>query len=345
MKKVFTLVVAITTFSITGSSQVDDSPVTHMSFLNDKEEVLQKNYMSYMSEVSHGGRARKMEKRRQELITSIQAAIKDATRLKPYKGDASLKNAFIEYWNILLHLFREDYHKIVDMEEVAEQSYDAMEAYMLAQEKAEETLAKAYQKIPTAYESFAATHKVTLVEGSQSKLTKKLEQVSKVNYYVKQLFLIYFKSAVQDTHLADAMKASDLNGVEQNKNALLKYSGEGLSRLDTIKSFGGDASLKTACRKVLEFHKAEAETRIPPMSDYLIKYDEFLKTKKSFDNKPASSRTQSDVDAYNKAVNDINKDLKSFNKNSEELFNGRNKILANWEQTKKSFMDQHIPYK
>jgi hypothetical protein len=344
MKRVLALAIAIVC-SINSFSQADDGPVAHMSFLNDREELLQKNYMSYTSEVSHGGRARKMEKRRQELITSIQAAIKDATKLRPYKGDASLKNAFIEYWNILLHLFREDYHKIVDMEEVAEQSYDAMEAYMLAQEKAEETLAKAYQKVPPAYESFAATHQVTLREGSQSKLGKKLEQVGKVNFYMKQLYLIYFKSAVQDTHLADAMKASDINGVEQNKNALLKYSKEGLLRLDTIKSFGGDASLITACRKVLEFHKAEAETRIPPMSDYLIKYDEFLKIKKSFDNKPASSRTQSDVDAYNKAVNDINKDLKTFNKNSEELFNGRNKILANWDQTRKSFMDQHIPYK
>src|SRR5437868_10945759 len=105
MKKVFTLVVAITIFSIAGFSQAVDSPVEHMIFLNDNEELLQKNYLSYMSEVSHGGRARKMEKRRQELITSIQAAIKDATKLKPYKGDASLKKAFIEYWNILLHLF------------------------------------------------------------------------------------------------------------------------------------------------------------------------------------------------------------------------------------------------
>jgi hypothetical protein len=344
MKKVLTLLGAII-FSTVAFSQAPDGPVAHMNFLNDREELLQKNYMSYMSEVSHGGRARKMEKRRQELITSIQAAIKDGTKLKPYKGDASLKTAFIDYWNILLHVFREDYHKIVDMEEVAEQSYDAMEAYLLAQDKAEETLAKAYEKIPPAYESFAATHKVTLLEGSQSKLSKKLQQVGKVNSYVKQLYLIYFKSAVQDTHIASAMQASDINGVEQNKNALLKYAKEGLSRLDTIKSFGGDASLITACRKVLEFHKAEAETRIPPMSDYLIKYDEFIKIKKSFDNKPSSSRTQSDVDAYNKAVNDINKDLKSFNKNSEDLFNGRNKILANWEQTRKSFMDQHIPYK
>ncbi len=150
---------------------------------------------------------------------------------------------------------------------------------------------------------------------------------------------------MQDTHLSQALQANDINAVEQNKNALLKYSKEGLMRLDTIKSFKSDGSLVTACRKILEFHKAEAETKIPMMSDYLIRYDEFQKIKKSFDNKPASSRTQADVDTFNKAVNDINKDLKTFNKNSEDLFNGRNKVLANWEQTKKIFMDNHIPYK
>src|SRR5688572_18794447 len=93
-----------------------ESPVDHMSQLSDKEELLRKKYLSYMSEVAHGERARKMEKRRGELVTSIQEVIRDAGKLRPYKGDASLRNAFIEYWNILLHIFKEDYHKIVDME-------------------------------------------------------------------------------------------------------------------------------------------------------------------------------------------------------------------------------------
>jgi hypothetical protein len=44
-----------------------------------------------MSEVAHGNRARKMEKRRNDLLNSINEAIREG-KLRPYKGDASLRD-------------------------------------------------------------------------------------------------------------------------------------------------------------------------------------------------------------------------------------------------------------
>jgi hypothetical protein len=343
--RILVLLWAISGIVVSVSAQTVESPVDHMHYLSERESELQKNYLSYMSEVAHGQRARKMEKRRQELIVSIQQAIREAGKLRPYKGDASLRTAFAEYWNILLLVFKEDYHKIVDMEEVAEQSYDMMEALMLAQEKVDEKLAAAYDKIPVAYEAFATKHNVTLTDGEETKVARKLNKVSKVNVYVNQLFLIYFKSAVQENNLASAMNAKDINAVEQSKNALTTYAQEGLTRLDTIKAFDGDASLINACRKSLQFHKAEGESRIPPMADYLIKADEFTKIKKSFDAIPASKRTQADVDKFNTAVNDVNKGAQNFNKLSEQLFKDRVKMVESWNAARKQFMDKHMPYK
>ncbi|HEX6223225.1 MAG TPA: hypothetical protein VFZ52_02375, partial [Chryseolinea sp.] len=51
-----------------------DSPVDHMEYLNQLEVNLSKKYLSYMSEVAHGNRARKMEKRRVELLNSVNEA-------------------------------------------------------------------------------------------------------------------------------------------------------------------------------------------------------------------------------------------------------------------------------
>src|SRR5688572_10815947 len=121
-------------------AQPSDGPVPHMDLFNALEEDLSKKYLSYMSEVAHGRRARKMEKRRTDLLNSVSQAINEGGKVRPYKGDASLRDAFKTYWTVLLSIFKEDYHKIVDMEEVAEQSYDAMEAYLLTQEKAKEKL-------------------------------------------------------------------------------------------------------------------------------------------------------------------------------------------------------------
>jgi hypothetical protein len=345
MTKLYLIVGLLLIGSNLSLAQSADNPVEHMSYFSDREEILRKKYLSYMSEVAHGERARKMEKRRAELITSIQEVIREGGRQKPFKGDASLKNAFLEYWNILLHVFKEDYHKIVDMEEVAERSYDMMEAYLLAQEEVDKKLDQAYSKIPVAYAGFAAQHHVTLTEGQQSKVGRKLEQVGQVNKYLNQVYLIFFKSSVQETNVNNALAANDINAVEQSKNSLLKYATEGLMRLDTLKPYKNDGSMITACRKVLEFHKMEAEKKVPLMADYLIKSDEFSKIKKSFDAKPANKRTKSDVDSYNLAINDINKAVADYNKNSADLNNGRTKVITNWNQSKKRFMDMHVPYK
>jgi hypothetical protein len=332
--------------SLTNSfAQSAESPVEHMSYLSEREDQLSKYYLSYMSEVAHGERARKMEKRRMDLLNYIKETIKDANRLRPFKGDASLRNAYIAYWNILLSIFNEDYHKIVDMEEVAEQSYDLMEAYLLAQDKADQKLDEAYQKIPEAYNAFAASHNVRLTEAESTKLSRKLGEASAVNAYFKVIYLIFFKASVQEVYVLDALRKSDINGLEQNRGSMLKYAEEGLLKLDTIKPYKGDASLITATRKVLDFYKREADQDIPVQSDFLIKSDEFAKIKKSYDIKPAGKRTQADVDTYNKSVNDINSGVASYNKSIEASNKSRTVVINNWNASKKRFMDIHVPYK
>ena len=47
--------------------QAPDSPVEYMEYLSSRDQEMSEKYLSYMSEVAHGNRARKMEKRRQEL--------------------------------------------------------------------------------------------------------------------------------------------------------------------------------------------------------------------------------------------------------------------------------------
>lgn len=322
-----------------------ESPVDQMKTLGLLEENLSKKYLSYMSEVAHGRRARKMEKRRADLLNSVNEAIREGSKLRPYKNDASLRDAFKGYWNVVLTVLKEDYHKIVDMEEVAEQSYDAMEAYLLIQEKAGEKLKDEHRKVAVAYEAFAAKHNVRLVEGESTKLSQRLEQAGAVNGYVNVIFLIFFKSNVQEELMFKALEVNDINGVEQGKNSMLKFSMEGLARLDTMKAYKGDGSLIAACRKALEFQKGEAENKLGSVTDFLIRKEEFEKIKKSFDKKPASQRTQADVDTYNKSISDYNKSVNEYNKASSDLNAGRSKALENWESTRKKFMDHHTPYK
>ena len=195
IRKCTTLVLLLAGFA--AFSQHGESAVEHMQFFSGRELELSKKYLDYMSQVAHGNRARKMEKRRQEVIAEIRQSLNEANRLRPYKGDASLRNAYKGYWDILLKVFNEDYHKIVNMEEIAEQSYDHMEAYLMAQEKAGEVLGDAHDQIEPVYKAFAAKNNIRLVSNGESKLDRKMRQVSAVNAYYHQVFLIFFKSYKQ----------------------------------------------------------------------------------------------------------------------------------------------------
>ena len=324
-------------------SQGAETPVQHMEFFTSREQELSKKYLSYMGEVAHGNRARKLEKKRQELIGQIRTSLNEVNRLRPYRGDAILRDTYKTYWDILLKVFNEDYGKIVNMEEIAEQSYDHMEAYLMAQQKAGEVLGDAQDKIEPVYNAFASKNNIRLVDGGDSKLEKKLRQVGLVNVYYHQIFLIFFKSFKQEAYVMEAFSKKDINGIEQNRSTLVKYAEEGLQKMDTIKAFKGDGSLATACRKVLEFHKVEAEKQLPDLNDFLLKNDEFEKIKKVFEAKPASKRTQGDVDVYNNAVNEINAALATSNKLLTAMNTSREKAIEIWDVTRKRFMESHVP--
>lgn len=318
------------------------NPVEYMNQFTDRESQLSQKYMSYMSEVAHRGRARKMEKRRMEVINGVKQNIREVTVLKPYDKDVTLRDAYKEYWTVLLNVLNEDYAKIVDMEEVAEQSYDAMEAYLLIQEKASAKLESAGEKTGVAYKAFAANHNVRLIAGAESELSKKLGKTGLVNQYANQVYLIFFKSFVQENSMLQGLNKLDINAIEQSKGSLKKFSAEGLSRLDTLKPFQNDASLTSACKKVLAFHQTEAD-KFEQFTSFLIKRDDFEKYKKTFDAKPASKRTQADVDQYNKLLNDYNGSIKNYNKANDELNASRSKALDGFDKARAKFMDTHVP--
>src|ERR1041385_6886888 len=122
-------------------------------------------------------------------------------------------------------LFRSS--KIVDMEDVAEQSYDLMEAYLLAKERDGDKLDEAYKKVANQQKLFAEKNNIKLIE-STSKLSQKIEEAGKVSTYYNQVYLIFFKSYKDDFYLTEALNKSDVNAIEQAKNSMDKNATEGM---------------------------------------------------------------------------------------------------------------------
>lgn len=300
-------------------------------------------YMAYVSAAAHGRRARKVEKLRQAVLENIVQCKLNTTGLPRYKGDNSLRQASIDYIQLCYNVFNEDYAKIVNMEELAEQSFDEMQAYMLLQEKVSDRLHEGSDSLEKLTQRFAAKYNVTLTE-QKSDLSDKMEKAGKLNGYMNKVYLVFFKCNWEDGQMVTAMNNKKLNDVEQARNALDHYAIEGLKGLDTLRTFDGDPSLANACKQVLVFYKNAAESDVPKLTDFYLKEEEFAKLKKSFDAKSSRDRSQDDVNTFNKAVNDINSSVNAFNQTNTKINNGRSQTLNDWQNADKHFADDHMPH-
>jgi hypothetical protein len=339
MKRLFFFVASFS-LAFAACSQSIKTAGDYLDFFNTQNQMVSQKYLSYISESAHGSKLRRLEQKRKELLGTLRAAQNNAVRLKPFQGDTLLKKNYETYITILNSIFNEDYGKIVDMEEIAEQSYDKMEAYLMAQELADEKLDEATDRFRTAFEKFAADNSIKLIQ-HEDKLSQKLGRIGKTNQYYHRLYLIFFKVYKQEAYLMDAVERKDVNGIEQNRNTLLKYVAEGQAKLDTAKPFQRDQSLIIAAKKYNQFAKSEGE-KMASVTDYLLKADEFDKLRKVFDS-GGSGKTKAEVDNFNQSVKNINKLIDANNQQMQALNKGRSQALDGWNNGVKQFFESYIP--
>lgn len=190
---------------------------------------------------------------------------------------------------------------------------------------------------------FAQTHNVNLIE-KEGKLDRKMEKSNAILKYYNKIYLVFFKTYKQDAYVTLSANNMDVNGLEQNRNALINYATTGLETLNSFESFDGDMSLVAVCQKVLQFYKELAENKMEPTISFLMANDNFKKIKKAYDAKPAAKRTKTDTDEFNNVVNEINKASDNYNKSIKKLDKERNEIIEEWNKAVKRFMDKHMPY-
>jgi hypothetical protein len=315
--------------------------VAYLNEVSTLQENISKKYLTYTSSVSHGKSARKVEKNRMELLQTVNMSKAKATNMHAFKGDLSLKEALKNYFGILYNVLNEDYAKIVNMEEVSEQSYDGMEALFLAEELAGKKADEAFEKYRTAYNTFAKKNEIQLLE-KKSELSEKLAKADQVNVYYHKMYLVFFKPFKQEVYLIDAQNRKNISSIEQNRNTLDKNAKQAVAMLDTSKAFANDRSLIVAARDLMMFYIDEA-SKTKTVTDFYLKSENFDKASKAFNAKSPKARTQADVDTYNKQVNELNAAMGTFNSLSEEMNKKRDIFLEKWNKATVKFLDYHMP--
>lgn len=334
----FVLVACSITF---GHAQTNEAYIYLETIGNEFYEIAHSS-MSYTSAASHGKSARKVDKRRTDLINTIKAAETKIRKMKPFAGDASLRDSIVAYLVLDRIVMTEDYGKILNMEEIAEQSYDDMEAYLLAKERAEEKLEAAYDRVSEQQKLFATKNNIKIVEGT-SKLSRKLEKSGKVLSYYNKIYLLFFKSFKNEVYLMEAADRKDISAMEQSKNALFASAEQDLEKIGPIPAFNGDNTIKTTCQQLLGFYKMEASQKVPEMINFQLKQENFEKMSAALEARRPADRTKQDVDNFNKAVKEFNDAVEKINALNNDLNKKRDALLNQWNNAKENFLNKHIP--
>lgn len=342
MKKFFIAsgIVTCTFFAGNVTAQNLDNAVEYMQYISVQHDNITKKFLSYNSAVSHGKRARKVEKLREKMLDEVQESRMNISSMPKFKGDAGYRDTSANFLKFYYNVLNDDYAKIVNMEDIAEQSYDEMEAYLMLQEAIDKKLDEANDRMKKAQKEFAAKNNINLIS-SKDEMGEKMELVGKVNEHYHQVYLAFFKPYLQDKNLGVAIGKGNVGGIEQDKNALLKYAQDALLKLEIIKAFEGDNSLKAACKQMMQFYIREANEYLKPVTEFLLVKERFESIKKDYEKK--SDHSQADVDAYNKAVQDINSASDKYNSANKNIFEWGKESLDNWNKAVNSYFDEHMP--
>ncbi len=237
-------------------------------------------------------------------------------------------------------MLKEDFDKILDMEDIAEQSYDAMEAYLLAKEKANDKLDEAFKTLLEGQKAFCEKNNINLLDAVSDKKDEKIEKASNTLSYYNEVYLIFFKVYKQEMYVLDALSRNDVSAFEQNNITMESDARAAIEKLKTMQGYEGDASLITAAKDIMNFYLRESTKDFATISDFYLKKDQFEKVKKNFDAIKPKSRTQEDIDAMNEAGSEYNDAVNKYNKVNESLNKERSSYLNQWNKKVESFFDK-----
>jgi hypothetical protein len=340
MKKMKKFLLFVFFASTTIIAQEFKTPLEYLDYVGKEQQAIAKSTWKYTSAVAHSSSARKIDATRKQLVKSIQVATKKIEALKGYKGDVEYRDKVLKYLYFAEKNLNEEYSNIIDMQEVASQSYDLMEAYILTRDLVNKKLDFESEKVNVAQKEFAEKYNIKLVE-SQSELSKKIKISNQVFDYHTTLYLIFFKVNITDINLTKAIEDKDLIAIDQYAYSLNKFADEGLEKIKNIEKYKNDTSLLEETKKALLYYKKTVNDEIPKIVSFIMKNEKFETTKKRVES--SDEKSKDDVESYNNMVKEINTEIGNYNKLNSTNFQEKKEIVDSWNTKADLFISKHVP--
>ena len=345
MKFSVRVILALILLSTSVSYCFSQTATEYLSNMTAEFGTIKNGYFAYINQIAHGKSAKKADAKRQEVIGILKESRSKIAKMKGFNGKTALRDSMISYLDLSYNVMTHDYAKIMDMEAISEQSYDFMEAYVKAQEIANDKMNKGSESLSASIETFAKENNITLNAASEDNRDRILKIANSVMKFQSNMTLLLFKSSFHEQQMIAALSAGNISMAQQSRKALIETSKTGLSSLDTIPSYKGDDTMEEALRNLLSFYQDEANNQMPTLLGFYQAKENFEKIKKVIDSKPRANVTKEEADQYNNALQKYNNSITSYNAKNTELNATRSKLIDNWNNTNNAFLDKQIPKK
>lgn len=249
-----------------------------------------------------------LEARRNEVMQQIMLSKEKIKNMPPLNGDTRLRDEAVETLNEYQHAFELDYKDIIGLKQKSKDSFQAMEAYWKAEDKAEEKVNKATGRLRKAQQVYANKNNMKVVDGKEDTvLEEKMARISAVNNYWREIYLESFKVSKEYDLLWDILPREKAEPLDHQRKEVIKIVDQVLPSLRAKPGFNGDVEFRNQTTDLLEYYQRVAKIDFAKIVEVLRK-------------KP----TQEEIDLVNSIIKTCNADherlVYNWNIASQDLF-------------------------
>ena len=173
--------------------------------MNEMAVAVQKNF-EYISLNIHSDELDIIDSKRIEVMRQIIFSKEKIKGMPPIDADTHLRDAAVETLSEYQHAFELEYKDVIDLKKKSKDSFEALEAYWKAEDKAEEKVNRATGKLRKAQQTYAAKNNMKVVDGKEDdELQNKMNKITAVNNYWREIYLLFFKVSKEYNLLWDIL--------------------------------------------------------------------------------------------------------------------------------------------
>lgn len=297
------------------------------------------NY-GYTKAITRSRRVRSIEKSRQELLKIIAKNQAHVQTSPLFRNDSTLRTELVRYLDLIYIIMKNDFDKILDMEDIEAQTFDQDEAHQIALDMAFEKLDTCRMVLVQADSVFYKTYNIN-VDTTKDKIALKMARAKNAIDYYNPIYRTFYKSNKQYSYANQALGKKDLAALQQHTATLQKFVDERIENLKQFKGYENDEDLIRIVQKFLDFYKKESFDVLPANIDFYLKVEAFQNSTRKLEAIKPDKRTRKDIDEYNNDVKAYNEAVKKINQMNNSSFKNHDNLLKEWDKTVDKFFDLH----